>query len=261
MPLLQPNDPMRLTRFDGHYLTYDFDPPHHATMPIWLFLPGFMSDRLGVKATSLGIWCREIGHGSVRMDYFGHGGSSGKARDGTIGRWRDDVVAMIDYIHAEFPNAPLFLVGSSMGGWLMLLASLLRPKHIAGLIGLAAAPDFTERLIYNHLNDHQRHTLQEEGEISLANDYCSAEYRITKLLIEEARDHLLLTNNIIPIHHPISLLAGMADQDVPYEMSIELAKWLASDQIELYLHKKGDHRLSDPRSLQLFYYLWQNFVE
>src|SRR5690349_1972841 len=132
-----------------------------------LFLPGFRSDMSGTKATFLDEFCATRGLGYVRFDYSGHGESSGRFEEGTIGTWVEDAVAIIDRV----TEGPLLLVGSSMGGWIMLLAALARPKRIAGLVGLAPAPDFTEALIWNALTDDGRNRLLEAGSLEMPSDY------------------------------------------------------------------------------------------
>ena len=132
-----------------------------------MFLGGFMSDMTGTKATALEVHCRRAGRAFVRFDYSGHGESGGAFRDGTIGAWRDDALAVLD----EVASGPQVLVGSSMGGWIMLLAALARPERVAGLVGVAAAPDFTEDLIWSTLDDETRRRLTETSEISLPCDY------------------------------------------------------------------------------------------
>ena len=153
-----------------------------------MFLGGFMSDMTGTKATALEAHCRRAGRAFVRFDYSGHGESSGAFRDGTIGAWRDDALAVLD----EVARGPQVLVGSSMGGWVMLLVALARPERVAGLVGIAAAPDFTEDLIWSTLDNETRQRLTKTGAIELPCDYDDDPYPITMGLIEEARSHLLL---------------------------------------------------------------------
>ena len=169
-----------------------------------MFLGGFMSDMTGTKATALEAHCRGAGRAFVRFDYSGHGESGGAFRDGTIGAWRDDALAVLDGV----ARGPQVLVGSSMGGWVMLLVALARPERVAGLVGIAAAPDFTEDLIWSTLDDETRQRLTETGAIELPCDYDDDPYPITMGLIEEARSHLLL-HAPIPLDCPIHLLQGM----------------------------------------------------
>lgn len=193
----------------------------------------------GTKATFLDEFCATRGLGYVRFDYSGHGESSGRFEEGTIGRWTEDAIAIIDHV----AEGPLILVGSSMGGWLMLLAALARQNRVAGLVGLAPAPDFTETLIWNRLTDEQRERLIAAGRLEAPSDYAEEPTIITPALIEEGRRHLLLSAPI-GIRSPVRLLHGMADPDVPYQLSLELADRIATDDVRVTLIKDGDHRLS-----------------
>ena len=209
-----------------------------------MFLGGFMSDMTGTKATALEAHCRRAGRAFVRFDYSGHGESSGAFRDGTIGAWRDDALAVLD----EVARGPQVLVGSSMGGWVMLLVALARPERVAGLVGVAAAPDFTEDLIWSTLDDETRQRLTETGAIELPCDYDDDPYPITMRLIEEARSHLLL-HAPIPLDCPIHLLQGMVDEDVPWRTALRIAERVRSESVVVELVKDGDHRLSREHDL------------
>jgi pimeloyl-ACP methyl ester carboxylesterase len=211
-----------------------------------LFLPGFRSDMAGTKATFLGDFCAARGLGYVRFDYSGHGASSGRFEDGTIGAWTEDAIAVIDQV----ADGPLILVGSSMGGWIMLLAALARPDRIAGLIGLAPAADFTEALIWNRLSDEERARLLRAGRLERPSAYSEEPTIITRALIEEGRRHLLLSAPI-GIRCPVRLLHGMADPDVPHRLSLDLAERLVSEDVRVMLIKNGDHRLSRAEDLAL----------
>jgi len=211
-----------------------------------LFLPGFRSDMAGTKATFLDDFCAARGLAYVRFDYSGHGASSGRFEDGTIGTWAEDAIAVIDQV----ADGPLVLVGSSMGGWIMLLAALARPDRVAGLIGLAPAPDFTEALIWNRLSDEERDRLLSAGRLETPSAYSDEPTIITRALIEEGRRHLLLSAPI-GIRCPVRLLHGMADPDVPHRLSLELAERLVSNDVRVTLIKNGDHRLSRAEDLAL----------
>jgi pimeloyl-ACP methyl ester carboxylesterase len=193
----------------------------------------------GVKAAALEGLCRDAGRAFVRFDYFGHGASSGAFADGTIGRWADDATAVLD----ELSDGPQVLVGSSMGGWLMLLAALRRPERVAGLVGVAAAPDFTEDLMWARYDAAARSELLRNGIRYEPSAYDSRPYPVALRMIEEARRHLLLRAPI-PLHCPIRLLHGMRDPDVPWRTSLHLAERLEADDVETVLIKDGDHRLS-----------------
>ncbi len=209
-----------------------------------MFLGGFMSDMTGTKATALDAHCRRAGRAFVRFDYSGHGESGGAFRDGTIGAWRDDALAVLD----EVASGPQILVGSSMGGWIMLLVALARPERVAGIVGVAAAPDFTEDLIWSTLDDAARQGLAEAGEIVMPCDYGEDPYPITMGLIEEGRDHLLLRAPIA-LDCPIHLLQGMRDDDVPWRTALRIAERVTSERVAVELVKDGDHRLSRDEDL------------
>ena len=210
-----------------------------GTSPGVMFCGGFMSDMTGTKATALEAHCRRAGRAFIRFDYSGHGVSEGAFRDGTIGAWRDDALAVLD----EVVCGPQVIVGSSMGGWIVLLLALARPERVAGLVGVAAAPDFTEDLIWSTLDDEGRRTLAESGEIVMPCDYGEDPYPITMGLIEEGRDHLLLQAPIA-LKCPIHLLQGMRDEDVPWRTVLKIAELVESERVVVELVKDGDHRLS-----------------
>jgi pimeloyl-ACP methyl ester carboxylesterase len=203
------------------------------------FLGGFRSDMTGAKALFLEDYCRARGRAYVRFDYFGHGASSGAFAAGTIGRWRDDSVAVID----SLTTGPQILVGSSMGGWLMLLAALARKERVAALVGIAGAPDFTEELLWPRLSSAQRDELMTTGAIAGESEYDPAGYIYTRTLIEDGRRHLLL-HQPVALDMPVRLLHGMADESVPWQLSQRLAERLVSRDVVVSLVKDGDHRLS-----------------
>jgi len=225
-----------LPRADGATIAY------HATegeSPGVMFLGGFRSDMTGTKATALEAACRENGRAFLRFDYFGHGESSGDFTDGTIGRWRDDAIAVLD----ELTDGPQVLVGSSMGGWIMLLAALARPQRIAALVGIAAAPDFTEDLMWRRYGSDVRDTLARDGVYYEPSPYDDGPYPITMRLIEEGREHLLLEKPIA-IHCPVRLYHGMRDEAVPWMTAPRLAERLLAEDVRVLMIKDGDHRLS-----------------
>ena len=221
---------------------------HHAgTEPGIMFLGGFMSDMEGGKAVALEAFAREKGWQFTRMDYGGHGQSSGTFAEGTIGLWLSHAKAVFEKV----TTGPQILVGSSMGGWMMLLLALAKPKRIAGLVGIASAPDFTENLIWNAFSPTQREEMDETGRVMLPN--CmpgESSYPITQELIEEARNHLLMHRRI-PIHCPVRLIHGMEDADVPWRLSMELADRISGDDVAVSLVKNGDHRMSKNEDIAL----------
>jgi pimeloyl-ACP methyl ester carboxylesterase len=198
----------------------------------------------GTKAMALEAACKDAGRAIVRFDYFGHGASSGAFTDGTIGRWRDDALAVLD----ELTEGPQVLVGSSMGGWIMLLAALARPGRVHALVGIAAAPDFTEDLMWDRIDDRVKAALLEDGIYSEPSEYGEEPYPITLRLIEEGRDHLLLRAPV-PLHCPVRLIHGLEDPDVPWETSMRLSRVLESPDVTLTLVKDAAHRLSEPRDI------------
>jgi pimeloyl-ACP methyl ester carboxylesterase len=213
--------------------------------PTVVFLPGFRSDMTGDKATGLAAYCAARGQAMLRFDYSGHGASGGRFEDGTVGQWAGDALAIIDQVS----EGPLILVGSSMGGWIALLTARARPERIAALIGIAAAPDFTEVLMWQAMNFEQRATLMSDGVLQVPSQYGDP-YPITRALIEDGRNHLLL-HGPIAIDCPVRLLHGQRDPDVPWEFALRIADQLTSRDVRVTLVKDGDHRLSRPQDLAL----------
>lgn len=212
--------------------------------PTVVFLPGFKSDMEGSKATHLRDWCRAEGRAMLRLDYAGHGASGGRFEDGTIGRWAGDARAVIEAV----APGPLVLIGSSMGGWIgLLLARDLGPRVVA-LVGIAAAPDFTETLLYAGLSAAERATLEHDGYVERPSIYGEQPYRFTRALIEDGRAQSLLQAPIA-VHCPVRLLQGQQDPDVPWQTALTIAATVESDDVEVILIKDGDHRLSRERDL------------
>jgi pimeloyl-ACP methyl ester carboxylesterase len=236
--------PLKLPRGLSHFIAYNRFDPKNKNLPEVLFLGGFKSDMSGTKATFLEDVCRKRNQTFTRFDYSGHGLSSGEFVQGTIGGWLSDTLAMID----EVTEGPLVLVGSSMGGWLMTLAALARPERIHSLIGIAAAPDFTEELIWAALTDSQRLSFLSQGIIQTPSHYENAGFPITLQLVEEGRQHLVLSKPL-PIQCPVHLIHGDADQDVPCSLSQRLCHKLDTSEVTLTLIKGGDHRLNTPFAL------------
>jgi pimeloyl-ACP methyl ester carboxylesterase len=229
-----------LRRARGSRLAYRRLP---GAAPGVLFCGGYTSDMTGTKATALERFCRDHGRACTRFDYSGHGASSGEFADGTIGEWAEDALAILDRATA----GPIVLVGSSMGGWIMLLVALARPERVRGLIGIAAAPDFTEDLLLPQATPAQRRALADQGYWMQASAYGQS-YPVTRRLIEEARAQLVLRGPI-PIWCPVHLLHGQRDPDVPWQTALRLAERLESDDVTIELIKAGDHRLSSEHDL------------
>ena len=213
--------------------------------PTTVFLPGYRSDMEGTKALETERFCVEHGLACLRMDYSGHGRSGGAFTDGTIGQWAGDAVFLMD----RLTDGPVVLVGSSMGGWIMLLAALARPERVAGLLGIAAAPDFTEELMWAAMMPHEREQLLRDGVLPVPSEYGDP-YPVTAALIEDGRRHLLLQAPI-PLRCPVRLLHGQADAAVPWETSMRLANRLESRNVHVTLVKDSEHRLSRPADLEL----------
>lgn len=210
-----------------------------------MFLGGFRSDMTGTKALYLEDYCRRHGRGYVRFDYFGHGASSGDAALGTIGRWAEDALAVLD----SLTEGPQVLVGSSMGGWIMLLTALARPARIHALVGIAAAPDFTEDLLWPRLDVNHRRRLRDTGAITLPSEYDPGGYTYRLGLFEDGKQRLVMRRTI-DLDSPVRLLHGMSDVSVPWQTSLTLAQRLAGPDVVLTLVKDGDHRLSRDADLE-----------
>jgi pimeloyl-ACP methyl ester carboxylesterase len=213
--------------------------------PTVVFLPGYRSNMTGEKASMLADFCAARGQALLRFDYSGHGASGGSFEDGTIGIWAADALAVID----AQSEGRLVLVGSSMGGWIALLTAHARPERVAGLVGIAAAPDFTEALMWNALAPAERATLLRDGMLLAPSQY-GEPYVITRALIEDGRRHLLL-HAPIAIDCPIRLLHGQRDPDVPWETALRIAERVVSEDVRVILVKDGDHRLSRQQDLAL----------
>jgi len=210
--------------------------------PTLLFLPGYMSDMAGTKALALDAWAEAEGRAMLRFDYTGCGASPGVFEEQTLAQWRDDVLAMID----EVARGPVVLVGSSMGGWLMLLAALARPEQVKGLVGIAAAPDFTGW----GFTDEQKLTILREGRLVEETPYGDRPY-VTSRAFWESGESLRLMHAPLAIDCPIRLLHGQEDKDVPWAWAPEIARLARSADVQVTLVKDGDHRLSRPGDLAL----------
>jgi len=216
-----------------------------ASLPDVVFLSGFRSDMGGTKALWLADWATERGRGFLRFDYRGHGASSGAFLDGCIGDWTDDAAETV----ARLTEGPQILVGSSMGGWIALLLARRMPERVAGLVGIAAAPDFTESMWAEFSADEQRR-LMVEGRIERPSDYSDGPYVMTRRLIEEGRQNLIL-NGQLRLPFPVRLLQGTADTDVPIAAALRLLERIDGPDARLTLVKGADHRFSGERELKL----------
>jgi len=211
-----------------------------------VFMGGFRSDMTGSKALALEAFCRARGQAFLRFDYSGHGQSEGAFTDGTIASWLDDSLDAFD----QLTEGGQIVVGSSMGGWIALLVALARPDRTAGLVGIAAAPDFTEELMWRNMAPPVRQALLRHGVIWRPSAYGDGPYAITRALIDEGRRHLLL-GGPIAIHCPVRLIHGRQDPDVPWQTAERLAEKLESKDVKVILVEQGGHRLSDPADIEL----------
>jgi pimeloyl-ACP methyl ester carboxylesterase len=235
-------DPSFLAGPDGRRLAYRIQ---SGRAPTVVFLAGFASDMSGAKAEHLARWCEARGQAFLRFDYSGHGASAGALTEGSIGHWREDALAVID----AATDGKLLLVGSSMGGWIGLLVALARADRIAGFIGLAAAPDFTEALMWAAMTPAEQAALWRLGTLTTPSEY-GPPLKITRQLIEEGRQHLLLSGPI-PLAFPVRLLHGQRDRDVPWEFSLCLSRAITGNDVQVTLIKHAQHRLSRPEDLAL----------
>lgn len=232
-------DTQHLIRPDGETLAFKRVSGDGPTV-VWI--GGFRSDMEGTKALALDAAARQGGWNYVRYDHFAHGVSSGDWRQATIGRWRQDAIAMIDAL-----NGPVIPVGSSMGGWIALLLALARPERMAGLVLVNPAQDFTQRLMWPTLPDHVRQTILRDGEALMVEDGLG-EYVLTRAMFDEARDWLLL-DDPVRLQTPLHILQGAADDVVPWRHQLALLERLEGADVTLERIEGGDHRLSDPAQL------------
>jgi pimeloyl-ACP methyl ester carboxylesterase len=221
----------------------------HGDGPGLFWLGGFHSDMRGTKAIALDGWAAEQGRACVRFDYSGHGESGATFRDGTIGRWLEESVA----VFRRFCAGPQVVIGSSMGGWMALLLARELARHpdsrasLAGLVLIAPAPDFTEELMWKGFSPEIRQQIETTGVWLRPSEY-GEPYPITRTLIEEGRNHLLL-GSAIEVGCPVRILQGAQDPDVPWQHAFALTQRLPSDDVVLTMIQDGDHRLSRPQDI------------
>jgi len=218
--------------------------------PGLFWLGGFMSDMKGTKAQALDQWADAQGRACIRFDYSGHGESGGEFTQGTIGRWLEESLT----VYARFAQGPQVLIGSSMGGWIALLMARELQKRadaapIAGMVLIAPAVDFTEELMWKRFSPAIKREIEETGVWLRPSQYSEGPYPITKRLIEEGRQHLLL-DGLIETGCPVHILQGVQDPDVPWRHAVELVSRFARDDVVLTLIKDGDHRLSRPEDIE-----------
>lgn len=223
--------------------------------PTVVWLGGFKSDMLGGKAQALADWAADRGRSYLRFDYFGHGESEGDFSAGTISRWREDALAMID----KLTDGPLVLVGSSMGGWLACLAAAARPERVKALVLVAPAPDFTEKLMRPEFPPQAHEALARDGVWMRPSEYGDA-YPITQALLEDG-DRWSILPGPVNVDAPVRILQGGQDPDVPWRHALELANALNSQDVVFTLIRDGDHRLSRPQDIARLIAAVQEMVE
>jgi pimeloyl-ACP methyl ester carboxylesterase len=237
------SDIQYLTRPDGHRIAYCTTP---GATPGVLFCGGFKSDMTGTKALALEAAAKARGTAFTRFDYFGHGQSDGAFIEGTIGRWKEDTLAVLEGVC----QGPQIIVGSSMGGWLATLAALARPEKTAGLVLIAPALDFTEDLMWAQMTEEQRAVLLRDGVLREPSEYSDQPYEYSLKLITEGREHCILGPGIV-FDRPVRILQGMRDPDVPWQHAVKTVEAFRGDDTRLTLLRDGDHRLSRPQDIEL----------
>ncbi|MEH6792220.1 alpha/beta hydrolase [Parasphingorhabdus sp.] len=232
-----------LDRPAGATLAYCFTPPKPGVKGTTLvFLPGYMSDMEGGKALAVDAWAKQQGRAMLRFDYAGCGASGGEFEEQSLINWRDDALFLIDKV----TSGAVTLIGSSMGGWLMLLVALSRPMRVKNLVGIAAAPDFTDW----GFTQEQKMTILRDGRLEEASEYSDEPY-VTTRTFWQSGDSSRLLHKEITFDGAVRLLHGQRDADVPWEYSLETAKKIRSDDVQVHLVKDGDHRLSRDQDIAL----------
>ncbi len=211
-----------------------------------IFCGGFMSDMTGTKAIWLEDWARQQGRAFLRFDYSGHGESSGAFEEGCIGDWAEDAMAAL----TALTEGPQVLVGSSMGGWIALLLARRAPERVKGLVGIAAAPDFTEDSMWPDLSAAQQREVQEQGQTAMISAYDDRPFVLTRRLFEDGRAQLVLRDPL-PLPFPVRLVQGTEDEAVATEVPLRLLAHAESPDMRLTLVKGADHRFSSPECLAL----------
>lgn len=233
-----------LTRPDGTRLAYRH---RDGNTPAFVYLHGFGGDMDGVKASFVADEAERRGHAFLRFDFSGHGASGGRFEDGTVSQWRDEALLMID----RLVDGPMILVGASMGGWIAMLLALLLPARVVGVIGLAAAPDFTERRVWETLSASHRRALLRDGH-TVVPDRAGRDFHISRRLIEDGRRNALMGDRI-DITCPVRLIQGQRDPEVPWDLAGQIASLIRSENVLVALIKDGDHQLSRPSDLRILF--------
>jgi len=237
------NEVQFLERPGASKLAYCYTSPKSGVKGTTLvFLPGYMSDMEGGKALAVNAWAQEQGRAMLRLDYAGCGASEGDFEEQSLIDWRDDVLFLIDKV----TSGSITLIGSSMGGWLMLLVALARPMRVKQMVGIAAAPDFTDW----GFTQEQKMTILGEGKLEEHSEYSDDPYVTTRIFWQSGEANRLLHGEIT-FDGSVRLLHGQRDEDVPWEYSLEIAKKMRSDDVQVHLVKDGDHRLSREQDIEL----------
>ena len=231
------------TNASGHRIAYTQQAGEGVGV---VFLPGYRSEMTSTKATALAEFCTANCIPLTRFDYFAHGQSAGEFIDFTIGRALEDVLEVLD----QLATGPQILVGSSMGGWLGLLAAQARREQVRGFVGVAAAPDFTTRILHGRMTERQREEIQREGVVYVHSDYANNDYPMTLKFIEDGNAHALL-DHPIPLEIPMQLLHGQRDDEVPWETALAIADRVIGRDVTVTLIKDGDHRLNREEDLSM----------
>lgn len=237
------DDILYMQRPGAANLAYCYRPPKEGVKGSTLvFLPGYMSDMEGSKALALDIWAKDQGRAMLRLDYAGCGASGGAFEEQSLIDWRDDVLFLIE----KLTSGSITLVGSSMGGWLMLLVALARPMRVKAMVGIAAAPDFTDW----GFSQEQKMTILREGKLEEHSEYSDDPYVTTNIFWQSGESNRLLHKDIA-FDGPVRLLHGQQDDDVPWAYALEIGKKMRSADVQLHLVKDGDHRLSRDQDIEL----------
>lgn len=249
---------MQISKFklpEGGEIAYHQLKSVSGKKPGIIYLSGYGSDMRGEKPTALERFCLENDYDFLRFEYLGIGDSSGEFLDHAIGDWFENTLAVLDHL----TEGSQLLIGSSMGGWLMLKVALERKNRIAGLIGIAPAPDFTEILMWSQFNEEHKKQLQTQGVLNLKH-LSGEDYYVTMKMIEQGRK-LLVMKGEIDIEVPVSIIHGVRDMDVPYQLSLSLMEKLKSKDVDLHLIKNGMHRFSEPEDLRFLLRVTSGMME
>ncbi|XP_062982900.1 palmitoyl-protein thioesterase ABHD10, mitochondrial [Elgaria multicarinata webbii] len=221
-----------------------------------VFLPGLFSNMNGEKALALEDYCKSVGHAFVRFDYRGCGSSEGNIKESTLGKWRKDVLSVLD----ELTQGPQILVGSSLGGWLMLHAAIARPEKVAALVGIAVAADYLVAA-FQQLPVETKKEIEEKGEWKLPTKHNEEGfYSLPYELIQEAENHCVLSSPL-PIKCPVRLIHGIKDEDIPWQTSLKVAENVVSGDVDVILRKAGEHRMKEKDDIKLMIYTVEDLIE